>query len=128
MADLAKARPALDAAGTPVAFVHMGTEEEADPWFARFGFADAVRVSDPTAAWYRAFGLPSGWGPLLAPRNWIRGTQCALVEGHGFGIQPLAALRQVPGVFLIEGRRILKEFRHRLPADRPDYFAFAPDR
>jgi hypothetical protein len=46
---------------------------------------------------------------------------CAL--SHGFGCQTAAMMRQLPGVFLVQRDRILAEYRHRSPADRPDYVA-----
>jgi hypothetical protein len=30
-------------------------------------------------------------------------------------------IRQLPGVFVVRGRSILAAYRHRSPADRPDY-------
>ena len=113
-------RGAIDATGTPVAFVHAVRAEEADPWFARAGLADVPRVSDPALRHYRAFDLATtGASALLAPALWVRGAVCA--SRHGFGIQPPNLLRQLSGVFVVCGTGILAEFRHRSPADRPDY-------
>ena len=79
-----------------------------------------ARVSDPGLAHYRAFGLgTTGMGDLLDLKLWVRGTACAL--SHGFGAQPAQLLRQLPGVFVVRGREILAEYRHRSPADRPSY-------
>ena len=78
------------------------------------------KFSDPTLAHYRAFGLhPTGVGALLAPRVWARGAACAL--SHGFGVQPPHMLRQLAGAFVAHRGRVLAAFRHRSPADRPDY-------
>jgi hypothetical protein len=103
-----------------VAFVHGASPEEADPWFERAGLGDVPRVSDPTLAHYRAFGLETtGLAELVNPKVWVRGAACALQ--HGFGPQPGALIRQLPGVFVVHGHRIRAEFRHDSPADRPDY-------
>jgi hypothetical protein len=105
-----------------VAFVHMARPEEADAWLERAGLGDVVRVPDPERAHFRAFRLATtGAGELVKPRVWARGAVCAL--SHGFGLQPADALRQLPGVFVVEGDRVLAEYRHRSPADRPDYLA-----
>jgi hypothetical protein len=34
-------------------------------------------------------------------------------------------MRQLPGVFVVRGNQVLAEYRHRSPADRPDYLALA---
>jgi hypothetical protein len=103
-----------------VAFVHGVSPEEAGPWFARAGLGDLPRVSDPGLVHYRAFGLETtGMAELVNPVVWARGAVCALQ--HGFGTQPGALIRQLPGVFLVHGTRVLAEFRHGSPADRPDY-------
>jgi len=100
--------------------VHAATPGEADPWFERAGLGDLPRISDPELAHYRAFGLGrTGAGELVSPRVWARGTACALA--HGFGAQPAHLLRQLPGVFVVRGDRVLAAYRHQSPADRPDY-------
>jgi hypothetical protein len=113
---------AIAATGTPVAFVHGTTAEEADPWFRRAGLTAVDRVSDPDLAHYAAFGLgTTGLGTLLTPKVWVRGAASAAY--HGFGPQPAALIRQLPGAFVVHGRHLLAEFRHTTPADRPDYLA-----
>jgi hypothetical protein len=66
-----------------------------------------------TAADSAGVYLPGGW--LL----WVRGGACAL--RHGLGIQPPELIRQLAGTFVVNGTRILSEFRNNSPADRPDY-------
>jgi hypothetical protein len=58
---------------------------------------------------------------LFDPKVWARGAVCAL--SHGFGGQSPAMMRQLPGVFLVQGERVLSAYRHASPADRPDYLA-----
>jgi hypothetical protein len=120
MADVAAARAEIRAGGADVAFVHGGTPEEAGPWFAKYGLDGVTAISDPTLAHYQAFGLGrTGASALVSPAVWTRGAVCALE--HGFGAQTAAMMRQLPGVFVVQGERILAEYRHRSPADRPDY-------
>lgn len=124
MADVAAVKPQLDAAGVTVAFVHGATPDEAEPWFAKYRLADVVKVSDPGLDHYRAFALGrTGAGALVDPVVWARGAVCAL--SHGFGTQTAQQMRQLPGVFVLRGRDVLAEYRHRSPADRPDYVALA---
>jgi len=122
MADVAAAKDAIRKAGADVAFVHGGTASDAAPWFEKFGLGDVLTISDPSLAHYRAFGLGrTTIGALVDPRVWTRGAACAL--SHGFGPQTPAMLRQLPGVFLVHGERVISSYRHSSPADRPDYLS-----
>ena len=120
MADVSAAKAGLRQAGASIAFVHGADPAEASPWFAKYGLDDVVQVSDPGLAHYRAFGLGrTGAGALVDPQVWTRGAACAWV--HGFGSQSSEMIRQLPGVFVVQGARVLAEYRHASPADRPDY-------
>jgi len=122
MADVAALKPQLAAAGARIAFVHGATPEEAEPWFAKYRLTDVVHVSDPGLEHYRAFALGrTGVQALVDPVVWARGAVCAL--SHGFGAQPAELMRQLPGVFVLKGNAVVAEYRHRSPADRPDYLA-----
>jgi len=124
MSDVAAVKPQLEGAGLRVAFVHGAPADQAEPWFAKYRLADVVRVSDPGLAHYRAFSLGrTGAHALVDPVVWARGAVCAV--SHGFGSQPSELLRQLPGVFVVQGSQVLAEYRHRSPADRPDYVALA---
>lgn len=120
MADVAAVQGVMRSDGTQIAFVHGGSAEEAAPWFAKYGLGDVMQVSDPGLAHYRAFGLGrTKMQALVDPQVWTRGAVCAI--SHGFGVQSTAMMRQLPGVFVIRDGRIVAEFRHSSPADRPDY-------
>ena len=122
MADVSAIKHAIHDAGANIAFVHAASSIDAAPWFAKYGLDDVMTISDPDRAHYKAFGLgQASAAALIAPAVWARGAVCAL--SHGFGVQTSAMLRQLPGVFLVQGDRILNEYRHRSNADRPDYLA-----
>ena len=124
LADVAAVQPQLDRAGVRVAFVHGASPDDAEPWFVKYRLTDLIRVSDPGLEHYRAFALGrTGVPALIDPVVWARGAVCALA--HGFGTQPAELMRQLPGVFVIQGDAVLAEYRHRSPADRPDYLALA---
>ena len=122
MADVAAIKSSIRDSGAEIAFVHGADRAEADPWFQKYGLADVIQISDPQRDHYRAFGLgrthPTS---LVDPRVWSRGAVCAW--SHGFGAQTPEMMRQLPGVFVVKDGRIMAEFRHRSPADRPDYLA-----
>ncbi|MBY0496309.1 MAG: redoxin domain-containing protein [Cyanobacteria bacterium] len=122
IADVAAVKHDIHDAGANIAFVHGASSIEAAPWFTKYGLDDVMTVSDPGLDHYKAFGLgQASTAALLAPTVWARGAVCAL--SHGFGRQSSEMLRQLPGVFLVQGDHILAEYRHRTNADRPDYVA-----
>ena len=122
MADVAAVQPQLEGAGVRVALVYGASPDEAEPWFVKYRLTDVIRVSDPGLDHYRAFGLGrTGVQALVDPATWVRGAVCAL--SHGFGGQTPELMRQLPGVFVVQGDAVLAEYRHRSPADRPDYLA-----
>lgn len=103
----------------------MGEEAQAAPLFAQYGLADVPRVGDPQAQLYRAFNLQRAKLPqILGPRVWWRGFQSFVLNGHPVG-KLIGDGFQMPGVFLIQGGRILRSFIHQTSADRPDYVALA---
>lgn len=122
MADVAAIKLQLEAAGARVAFIHGASPAEAEPWFAKYHLTDVACISDPGLDHYRAFALGrTNATALVDPVVWARGAVCAL--SHGFGGQSGTMVRQLPGVFVVQADKILAEYRHRSPADRPDYLA-----
>jgi hypothetical protein len=122
MADVAAIKESIRGAGAEVAFVHSEPAAEADPWFAKYGLTDVLHISDPALDYYRAFGLGrTRAASLVDPHVWTRGAASALA--HGFGVQNSEMMRRQPGVFLIHDGRVLAEYRHETPADRPDYLS-----
>lgn len=120
IADVAAARAEIEAAGASIVFVHSGTREEAEAWFSKYGLSGVAQVSDPGLEHYQAFGLgQTGILSLLDPRVWVRGASAARL--HGFGPQSATMMRQLPGVFVVQGGGVLASYRHGSPADRPDY-------
>ncbi|MBK8955636.1 MAG: AhpC/TSA family protein [Saprospiraceae bacterium] len=101
--------------------VHMSTEELAFKYFQKYGLLEIQRVGDPECKFYKEFGLIKGtFNQLFGFRSWFRGIEAGLIKGYGFGMQ-LGDGFQMPGVFLISKGKILSEFRHKFPSDKPDY-------
>lgn len=121
VADLAERRREIEASGTRIVFVHMGTEQQAQEFFRKYGMEDLPRISDSDRSLYRAFGLPRGsLMELFGPKVWIRGFQAGVMKGHGVGALVGDGF-QMPGVFLVFHGEILRSFRHQSAADRPNY-------
>jgi peroxiredoxin len=122
LSDIAALKRSINDAGANVAFIHGAGATEAAPWFKKYGLDDVTAVSDPRLAHYRAFGLSrTRVQSLIDPKVWTRGAICAL--SHGFGSQTPEMMRQLPGVFVVQRGRVLAEYRHSSPSDRPDYLA-----
>lgn len=116
----------IEGAGTQVAFVHMGSEDEGAAFLAGGGMPGALHVSDPSGELYAAFGLVRGniRQVFLSPRVWWGGFRSIFLQGHRVSWPGRDPLR-MPGVFLVRNGRIERAFRHRTTADRPDYLALA---
>jgi peroxiredoxin len=123
LADLAVRREEIEANGTRLVLVHMGTEEQGARLFARYGLEHATRVDDPRRSLYRAFGLPRGtMGMFLSPRLWARSFQ-AIVLGRNLMGRFTGDVFQMPGAFLLYYGQLVRCYRHQNPSDRPDYMA-----
>jgi len=120
MDDVSRLQQEIRAAGAGIVFVHGASAGEGAPWFSKYGLDGVTVISDPALAHYRAFGLGrTRAADMVAPKVWMRGAACAI--SHGFGAQTIEMMRQLPGVFVVQDGEVLAEYRHRSPADRPDY-------
>jgi hypothetical protein len=120
---LSQVRGQVEAKGVRPVFVHLGSPERAKPYFDYYHLSDVERISNPDASLYQlpAFGLgrknyilhslhPAVWG------GWLRG---ALFK-YGIGV-PTEDGDQMPGVFFLKDRKVVRAFRHRTIADEPDF-------
>ncbi len=124
LADLADAKPRLDADGTQLALVHMSPPDEFDTVLARYNLAGTPHISDPDRRLYRSFNLARGsWSQLFGPKVWLRGFT-ATIRGHLVGKLAGDGF-QMPGAFLIRDEKIIRAYTHETAADRPDYCELA---
>jgi peroxiredoxin len=124
VADLAEKRQSIEAKGTPLAFVHLGTEAKAQWFFKPYGMLDVPRFGDPDGRLYEAFGLLRAELRQYLNSESILRMLGAMLRGHFVGF-PAGDIERMPGAFLIDRGRIQKSFRHKLVSDRPDYLALA---
>lgn len=123
LSDLAGKRKEIEATGTRLVVIHMGTEEQGNRLFARYGLEHTTRIDDPRRTLYRAFGLPRGTiGMFLSPWLWVRCFQAAVLDRNLVG-RFTGDFLQLPGVFLLYYGQLVRCHRHQSPADRPDYVA-----
>src|SRR6185312_4552243 len=106
-------------------FVHMGREDQAQKFFAKFGLENEQRVSDPEQRLYRAFSLARGrFDQLFGLKVWKREWRDRILLTHGIG-RVVGDSFQLPGVFLIRHSQVVKAFRHESVADEVDYVQLA---
>jgi peroxiredoxin len=122
VADLAKARPTVEAAGVRVAVVHMGTPAEGDDFLTKYGMADVPRFSDPAYRLYRSVGLGRGsFWQHFGPKSLVRLASAGKygvgrVVGDGF---------RMPGAFLVHHGKVVRDYKPETVADPFDYCGIA---
>lgn len=125
MAEIRKKRSEIAATGTQLAFVHMGTEGQAQKFFSKFALNGEPRVSDPARQLYQIFSLPRGrLSQLFGLKVWKREFRDRITLTYGLG-KIMGDSFQLPGVFLVRHSEILKAFRHESVADDVDYVGMA---
>jgi hypothetical protein len=124
---VSRVRPQIEAKGVRPVFAHLGTPERARPYFDYYHLSDIERISNPDASLYQLpfFGLGRSnpflhFFNLTVWKGWLRG---ALFK-YGIGMIQEDA-HQMPGVFFLKERKIVRAFRHRTIADEPDYLKLA---
>ncbi len=101
--------------------VHMAAPDVAREYFKKYKIAHLDHISDTECRLYAAFHLSkANFNQLFGFRSWVRGIETGLIKGHGWGMQ-LGDGFQMPGIFVIHKEKIISEFRHKFPSDKPDY-------
>jgi hypothetical protein len=125
--DVSRVHGALRDRGVRPVFAHMGTPERARPYFEYYGLSEVERISNPDGSFYRnsifALSRVSLLRLAFQPTVWRGWMQDAMIK-HGIGMIR-EDVSQMPGVFFLRDRRIMRSFRHRTIADRPDYLRLA---
>lgn len=128
LADLQAQRSAIEASGARLVIAHLEPPSQAEPLLRHYGLGDIATISDPSAGLYESCGLTRGRASqLMGPRVMWRWLVTAILARRGAGWTG-ADVRRMPGVFLIDRGRIVRAFRHRSTADRPDYAALCSGR
>lgn len=120
---VSRLRTQIAATGTRPVFVHLGTPDRAKLYFDYYQLSDVERIGNPDASLYQhpAFNL-SRTNPYLhffnitVVKAWIKGA----LRIYGIGMIHEDA-HQMPGVFFLKDRRIVRGFRYETIADEPDY-------
>ena len=123
LADVSKIRETIEARGIRPVFVHLGSPDRAKPYFDYYHLSDIERVSNPDASLYvhPIFSLArkNVFSHLLVPHVW-RAWLLGAFRKHGIGLVKEDG-DQMPGIFYLRDRAIVRAFRYRTIADEPDY-------
>jgi hypothetical protein len=121
--DVSRIRTQIEGQGVRPVFVHLGSPERAKPYFDYYQLSDIERVSDPEASLYAkpVFALPrkNVFSQFLVPSVWAAWFNGA-IRKHGIGMIREDA-DQMPGIFYLRNREIVRAFRYKTIADEPDY-------
>ena len=120
---VSKVRAQIEAKGARPVFVHLGSPERAKPYFDYYNLSDVERIRNPAATLYQlpffALSRTNPYLHFLNPtvwKGWLKGE----IFKYGIGMIKEDA-EQMPGVFFLRGRTIVRAFRHKTIADEPDY-------
>ena len=124
LGDLARERGVIERSGTRIVLVHMGETAAFDALLLKYGLSEVDRISDADRDLYRAFGIKRGTlRQLFGLKVLWRGLLGGVVAKHGIAPAKTDS-SQMPAIFLVHHASIVRRFRHRSAADRPDYLAF----
>src|ERR1035438_7947207 len=116
--EISKERSDIARRGAQLAFVHLGTEEQAQAFFLPYGLETAPRFADPHGRLYEAFGLARAELRQYLNQESILRMLVAWLNGHFVGL-PAGDVQRMPGAFLLKDGEIRKAYRHKLVSDRP---------
>jgi hypothetical protein len=120
---VSQVRSQIEAKGVRPVFVHLGSPQRAKPYFDYYHLSDVERISNPEATLYQlpdfALSRTSAYLHLFVPAVWRAWLKGAMFK-YGIGVIQEDA-DQMPGVFFLKDREVVRGFRHRTIADTPDY-------
>lgn len=124
---VSQVRPQIEAKGVRPVFVHLGSPQRAKPYFDYYNLSNVERISNPDATLYQlpffALSRTNPFSHFLNSTVWKGWLQGAMFK-YGIGMIKEDA-DQMPGVFFLKERKIVRAFRHRTIADEPDYLKLA---
>ncbi len=121
-------REGIESKGYSLCFVHMATTNEADDYFAQFGYTSVLHISDPSCELYTQFGLIKGkFNQLFGLQVWLKTFETAIKNKSNMLSTYIGDGFQMPGVFTLYKGEVTDKFVHKLASDRPDYLKLISD-
>lgn len=124
LSHIRKQKDQIEADGTKIVFVHMGSIERGEAYFESYGFENFEQVSDRGQRLYQLFKFSRATiGQIMGPSVVWAGLKASFdghfngaVEGDGF---------QLPGLALVTHGMVVKVHRYKTAAEIPDYVKLA---
>jgi hypothetical protein len=124
--DLYRYRDAIEKQGTKIVLVHQLSEKEAIQELKKFHLDDLDQVSDPELMLFKGFHLRRGTIlQLFGLQEWKSFLKFGVIGGLGIGSPGEQDPFQMPGIFIIQDGKIIKQFVHKRASDVPPYVELA---
>ncbi len=122
MIDISKKRNFYEEKGVKVVIAHMSDKETAESYFKEYNLQGIDHVSDPNKKFYSQFGLTKGkLNQLYGLRTLLRGVNLVTTQNIPFTLKVVGDGYQMPGVFVIDDKKVVSQYVHKTVSDRPDY-------
>jgi len=117
-------RARLEERGISIVVVYMVNDKVANEYLSTYDLQDLAQVSDPEEIFYKSFRLKRGsFIQLFGLKVWMRWVSLGWKKKL-FNTRPEGDVAQMPGIFLLNDGRVVKQYVHRSVADTPDYEMF----
>ncbi len=117
-------RARLEEKGISIVVVYMVNDKVANEYLSTYDLQDLAQVSDPEEIFYKSFRLKRGsFIQLFGLKVWMRWVSLGWKKKL-FNTRPEGDVAQMPGIFLLNDGRVVKQYVHRSVADTPDYEMF----
>ncbi len=121
---LAEHKQQFEEKGIKLVLVYMIDAKTASGYLDAYGLAGCLQVSDPEEIFYKRFQLRRGnFTQLFGWKVWVRWIELGFRKKL-FNTRPEGDVAQMPGIFLLEDGRIIRQFVYRSVADVPDLSLF----
>jgi hypothetical protein len=123
---IARYRDAIEAKGTKIVLIHQLSEHAGTAELKGYKLEGLDHVSDPELVLYKGFHLRRGTiTQLFGLKEWDVFIRRGILGGLGVGSPGEQDPFQMPGIFLVQDGKILKQFIHKTASETPPYMDLA---
>lgn len=123
---IARYKDAIEAIGTKIILIHQLSENAGTAELKGYNLQGLDHVSDPELVLYKGFHLRRGTlTQLFGLKEWDIFFRRGVLGGLGIGFPGEQDPFQMPGIFLVQDGKILKQFIHKTASETPPYMDLA---